>query len=144
LTLKEIQVRNELLGIAAAQEMDITTYLKVATHRELKQIDLEAREIEYRQDQERISRVQQEKLELIDRATHRLYSMYRQRKELKASNDPAKDDILNQLNYNIAIAERLICGEQARYLEATLGEKEVRGLPAPDSPGRAESEERDF
>jgi hypothetical protein len=137
-TQVELETRNELMRLAQRQGLDITIYLQVASHRELKQIDLEAREIEYKQDQEQISRVQQEKLELIDRATHRLYSMYRERKELETSNDPAKDDILAQLNYNISIAERLIRGEQDRYLEDALGAEGQRNIPEADSTGRLE------
>jgi hypothetical protein len=137
-TQVELETRNELMRLAQAQGLDITTYLQVASHRGLKQIDLEAREVEYRQDQEQISRVQQEKLELIDRATHRLYSMYRERKELETSNDPAKDDILSQLNYNISIAERLIRGEQDRYLEDALGAEGQRSISEADSTGRLE------
>lgn len=136
----EIRVRTQLIRLAHERGMDIVTYLKVTEHAELKTIDLQARELEYKQDQEQISRVQQERLELVDRATHRLFSMYDQRKKLEGSRDKAKEDKLAQLNYNIQIAEELIRGEQARYLEATLGQEGQRSLPATDGTGRAESE----
>jgi len=129
----ELKIRNELMRLAQDHEMDITTYLQVTGHRNLKQIDLVARAVEYQQDQENVSRIQQEKLELIDRASHRLYSFYEKRKELEASDDPAKDDKLRHLNQLIDGAERLILGEQNRYIQATLGEEAPRGLQADDS-----------
>lgn len=131
----ELEMRENLFRVAAERGMDITTYLQITSSRELKAIDLQARAEEYRQDQEQISRVQQEKLELVDRATHRLFSMYEQRAEIQSSNDPAKDDKLRMLNHNIEIGERLIRGEQDRYLQAALGEEAERALPPAQSGG---------
>jgi len=136
----ELETRNQLMTLALASSMDITTFLQISLHRELKQIDLEARATEYQQDQENIDRVEQTKLALIDRATHRLFSMYEQRKKIEASDDAAKDDKLSQLNYNIKTAEDLIRGEQDRFIQATLGEEERRSLSADDS-GAGDSEE---
>lgn len=138
---QDVLIRGELTRQAAEHGMDLFTYLQVVSHRELKNIDLQAREVEYRQDQEQISRVQQEKLELVDRATHRLFSMYEQRKKLECSRDRGKEDKLAQLNYNIKIAEELIRGEQARYLEAQIGQTKAGSLSAGDESGRVESEE---
>lgn len=131
----ELKIRNELMRLAQDSEMDITTYLQVTGHRNLKEIDLQARAVEYQQDQENVSRIQQEKLELIDRASHRLYSMYDERKQLEASEDPAKEDKLKHLNQLIDGAERLILGEQNRYIQTTLGEEAPRSLQANDGPG---------
>lgn len=131
-----IEARNELIRLAQLQGMDIVTYLKVTESRNLKQIDLEAYAAEYQIDQENISRVQQEKLELIDRASGRLYSMYDKRKKLERSRDRAKDDKLRHLNYLIEKAEVLIRAEQDRYLEVTLGQEAPRSLPAYEGEGR--------
>lgn len=136
----ELSVRNQLMGIALSQEMDVTTYLQVTSHRNLKQIDLEARDTDYKQDQEQISKVQQEKLELIDRASHRLYSMYEERKRLEASDDPAKEDKLTHLNKLIQGGEVLILGEQDRFIQSTLGQEAPRSLSAHDS-GTGDSSE---
>jgi len=138
---QDIRIRGELTRLAADHGMDLLTFLQVTSRRELSNIDLQTREIEYKQDQEQISRVQQEPLELVDRATHRLFSMYEQRKKLENSRDRAKDDKLRQLNYNIQIAEELIRGEQARYLEAQIGQTKAGSLSAADERGRSNSEE---
>lgn len=136
----DYELRGQLFVVAASRGMDVTTYLQVVAQRETKEIDLQVRAEEYRQDQEQISRVQQEPLELIDRATHRLFSMYEQRAQIEASDDPAKEAKLGQLNYNIQIAERLIRGEQDRYLQAALGEETERAL-SPAQSGGDDSEE---
>jgi hypothetical protein len=145
LRLKEVLIETALrqgLTVETDQRLKLESGLsgiRINEHRQVKDIDLYVRATEYQQDQENVSRIQQEKLELIDRASHRLYSFYEQRKQLEASDDPAKDDKLTHLNKLIHGAERLILGEQDRYIQATLGEEAPRGLPAHDS-GTGDSE----
>jgi hypothetical protein len=136
----EDKYRIAITEIAFNHSMDVPTYLQVTGHRELKQIDLQARATEYNQDQDNLSRVQQEKLELIDRATKRLFGFYEDRKELEASDEPAKDDKLNHLNQLISGAERLILGEQDRFIQSTLGQEAPRSLSAHDG-GTGDSSE---
>jgi type III secretory pathway component EscV len=139
----EDKYRIVLTQIALQHQMDVPTYLQVHGHRQMKQIDLEARSTEYKQDQEQISRVQQEKLELIDRATQRLFGFYEQRKQLEKSKKPADKDKLDHLNKLIDGAERLILGEQDRFIQSTLGQEASRSLPAHDggTSDTAETEE---
>lgn len=132
----ELRIRDRFMKMAAEMDMDIVTFLKVRESQELKNIDLQFMAAEYNIKQENMSRIQQEVLELVDRSTHRLFGMYDLRKELEKSNDPAKDDKLRQLNYNIQVAEDLIRGEQARYREAALGQDGGRTFSDSDSGGR--------
>jgi hypothetical protein len=129
-----------LTEMAFQHGMDLPTYLQVTAHRNLKQIDLQARATEYMQDQENVSRIQQERLELIDRATQRLFGFYEQRKLFQKSRKPADKDKLAHLNKLIEGAETLILGEQTRYIESTLGQEARRSLPSYDG-GTGDSSE---
>lgn len=145
LRLKEALIQSALLqGLTVETDQQLRvarglSEIKINEQRQLREIDLDVRAIEYQQDQENISRVQQERLELLERASRRLSSLYDERKRLEASSDPAKDDKLRHINQLIHGAERLILGEQDRLIQATLGE-ETAGDFSPDNGKPSDSE----
>ena len=98
--------------------------LKIKEYEARKRIDNEAQAEEHRIDHENISRMQQEHLELIDRATTRLFKLYDEKAALSESLDPAKEDKLDQLKFNIKIAEEVLRAEQTRFVQDTIGKKE--------------------
>lgn len=123
-------------------KLERESYIRTREYREKREIDNEFRAKEYEQDHGNITRIQQEPLELVDRETDRLFAMYERRKELEASDDPAKDDKLRMLNHNISVAEKLLYGREAGHLQASSGQEEEGNISASDEPRHNQHQER--
>jgi hypothetical protein len=126
--------RVRVLDQLELEKLERQSFIHTREYRDKKQADNEALAEGYRIDHENITRTQQEPLELIDRATERLFKLYDQRAELENSTDNAKAHKLAQLNKNIKIAEAALDAEQARLIQAEAGETKER-FTAPDDSG---------
>lgn len=115
------------------EKLERQLYIRTREYRERKEIDNDSKEREYQIDHDAITRTQQEPLELIDRATERLFTLYDKRAELEQSDDRAKEHKLAQLNKNIKIAEGALDAEQARLIQVKAGENPERNGATEDS-----------
>lgn len=127
--------RVRVLDQLELEKLERQSFIHTREYRDKKQADNEALAEGYRIDHENITRTQQEPLELIDRATERLFKLYDQRAQLEGSNDNARAHKLSQLNKNIKIAEDVLDAEQARLIQAEAGETKERFTASDDSGG---------
>jgi hypothetical protein len=134
-TRKELDLRNQLLELAAQQGMSAEDRSTILKHREMKRIDLEARQVEIQMTLDAADRMEMTVTEQIDKLTATLYKMYTDRKVLETGNDIAKDDKLRRLGKNITVLEKLIDVRQERLLISEGGEG-IEGEGEQHSDGR--------
>lgn len=116
----EYKARMYELDIEKERQM---SKIKLEDYEGKKKADNEAKAEEYRIDQDNIGRVQREALELIDLDTKRIFKMYDDLADFKASDDPAKEDKIIRLQKNIKVAEDALDAKQARLVQNETGEK---------------------
>jgi hypothetical protein len=117
------------------EKLERQSYIATREYKERKDIDNKARAEEYRIDHENISRTQQEHLELRDRATQRLFSLYDKRAKLEESDDPAKEHKLIRLNKEIRKAEDELDGQETGPVSTPAGENQERNSSSEDGAG---------
>jgi hypothetical protein len=72
--------------------------IRLQEEQKRKEIELQARGVEYKQDQDKIDRAALSPALLEQQERQQLFEMYDQRVHLQNSNDPAKDHKLKALN----------------------------------------------
>ena len=135
------RIRMQLYALAYEQGMDVLTYLKKIESEVMKKVELDARWREMDQDQKEITRVQLEALERIDWATKRLFTMYKQRRDLMVGKDPAKTEKLRQLEFLIRKVEVAINAEATRFVQDASKEASGGDFSAEDGSGRDRTED---
>ncbi len=127
--------RVRVLDQLEMEKLERESFIRTAEYRDKKKADNEALAEGYKIDHENITRTQQEPLELIDRATERLFKLYDQRAELERSTDSAKDSKLARLNKNIQTAEDDLDAAQARLISVEARETKERFAASDDGGG---------
>ena len=128
-SIVQLAAETSLIQLAASENMDLATYLVVQQARYMKDVDLQARVVEYQQDHDAIDRIELTQHELIDKLTHRLFEMYEAKAILEQGNDIAKDAKLARLEKNIGVVEELINVRQSRLIQAEAPQEGQRRLP---------------